>query len=316
MSPNLTLNLGLRYEYENGLTEAEDRWITEFDPDAMLSITEMAQAAYARNPIPQVAASDFRVLGGSIYASDPGATGKTWASASLWMPRVSGSYRIGQKTVIKAGWGLFYDTLNAADYTAANQLGYTAATTNVSSTDFGQTWLLANPMADPFPVRANGSRFESALEDSLGVDAILGTSFTRENPERLHARVQRWRVGVQRELRGRLAVEVAYSGAYTDRADIAIQQSYVPEQSYSTVTTARDNSAQSLMQQQVTNPFFIQNFAPLQTTDPALYQRMAGNAFFTARTVQRQTLLRAFPQLSGLTYANMPLGVVRPTRSR
>ena len=51
---NLTLNFGLRYEYEDGIKESEDRWLTEFDPDAALAITQLAQAAYARNPIPQV----------------------------------------------------------------------------------------------------------------------------------------------------------------------------------------------------------------------------------------------------------------------
>jgi hypothetical protein len=212
---------------------------------------------------------------------------------------------------------LFYDTLNAADYTNQNQLGYTSATTNVMSTDFGQTWLLGNPAAgvlptaDPFPVRSSGSRFEPALADSLGVNTILGTSFTRENTERQHARAQRWRFGLQRELPGRVAVELAYVGAYTDRADIAIQESYVPEQYYSTVTNVRDNSAQTLLQQQVTNPFFIDNFASLRTSNKALYDRMAGNAFFTARTIQRQQLIRAYPQLTGLTFNHVPLGVVK-----
>jgi hypothetical protein len=45
----------------------------------------------------------------------------------------------------------------------------------------------------------------------------------------------------------------------------------------------------------VPNPFRITNFASLQTTNPVLYQRMAGSSFFTAATVQRQNLLRAFP---------------------
>ena len=29
---NLTLNFGLRFEYEGGIKEADDRWLTEFDP--------------------------------------------------------------------------------------------------------------------------------------------------------------------------------------------------------------------------------------------------------------------------------------------
>jgi len=235
----------------------------------------------------------------------------------MWMPRVSGAYTLGERTVIKGGYGLFYDTLNAGDYTGFNQLGYSSATTNVTSTDFGQSWLLGDPrngvlpLVDPFPVRLGGGRFEQPIEDALGVDAILGSSFTREDPNRRHARVQRWRIGVQQELLRNLAVEVAYTGAYTDRVGRNIAEVYVPEQYYSSVTTGRDATAQALLQQQVTNPFNIGNFASLAVTNPVLYQRMAGNSFFTAATIQRQALLRGYPQLSGLTYANLPLGVVK-----
>ena len=314
---DLTLNFGLRYEYENGIRESQDRWLTEFDPTAQLAITQMAQAAYARSPIPQVPVGEFRVLGGSVYAGAPGASGLSWKGESMWMPRVSGAYKMGERTVVKGGYGLYFDTLNAGDYAAFNQFGYSSATTNVSSTDFGRTWLLGDPfngispLTNPFPVRLGGGRFEEPIGDSLGVNSIVGSAFTREDPQRKHPRVQRWRVGVQREVLRGLAVEVAYAGSYADRVGRSINEVYVPEQYYSTVTSARDTTQQTLLQQQVTNPFNISNFAALAATDPVLYARMAGNAFFTAATVQRQTLLRGYPQLTGLTYNNLPLGVVK-----
>jgi len=316
---NLTLNFGLRYEYEPGIAEDENRWITGFDPNATLAISQIAEAAYAANPtIPQLAASQFKVRGGSLYADAPGAPTETWKGQSMWMPRVAAAYQLGQKTVLKGGYGLFFDTLNAADYANANQAGYTSATVNDTSTDFGQTWLLGNPAAgvsprqDPFPMRADGSRFVPALGNSLGLDAITGGAFTRENPNRQHARVQRWRVGVQRELPGRVAVEIAYSGAYTDRADMTTNQSYIPESFYSTVTDRRDNSVQSFMTGSVANPFYIGNFASLQASNPALYRRMASQSFFSSRTIQRQNLIRAFPQFggTGLQFRNLPLGIV------
>ena len=314
---NLTLNFGLRYEFEDGIKESEDRWLTQFDPNAQLAITQGAQAAYARSPIPQVPVSEFRVLGGSLYAGAPGASGLSWKGESMWMPRVSGAYKMGERTVVKGGYGLFFDTLNSGDYSGFNQFGYSATTTNLASTDFGQTWLLGDPkngispLSNPFPVRLGGGRFEIPIADSLGVDSILGTSFTVEDPNRKHPRVQRWRIGVQREVLAGLAVEVAYSGSYADRVGRNINEVYVPEQYYSTNITSRDATAQSLLQQQVPNPFNISNFASLATTNPVLYARMAGNAFFTAANVQRQTLLRGYPQLTGLVYSNLPLGVVK-----
>jgi hypothetical protein len=58
----------------------------------------------------------------------------------------------------------------------------------------------------------------------------------------------------------------------------------------------------------VTNPYFINNFASLRTTDPVLYQRLASNATFSSATIQRVRLLRPFGALTTLNYSNLPLG--------
>ena len=118
----------------------------------------------------------------------------------MWMPRVAGSYRWNERTVLKGGYGLYYDTLNATSY-GANTGGYSVTTTNVSSNDFGLTWALGNPkagilpLADPFPVRANGSRYDASVGNTFGVDTQTGSGVTAPNLNREHPRVQRWRVG-------------------------------------------------------------------------------------------------------------------------
>jgi len=310
---NLTLNFGLRVEWENGIREADGRMLVGFDPNARLAISDAAEAAYAKAPLAQLPASLFRVTGGAIYATAPGQDGTTWKPETLWMPRLSFAQKLGEKTVFKGGYGVFYDTLNANDFTA-NVLGYNPTTTNTNSTDFGRTFRLGNPyagvlgIADPFPLRADGTRFDDVVGASLGLDSVSGQSYTTQNTDRVHARQQRWRLGIQRELLRNLAVEAAYEGSYSDRLDIAVRQDYLPEQFWIPGSlNARDAATQAFLVGTVANPFALANVASLQTSNPALYQRMASNAFF-APTVQRNRLLRPFPQINNLTYGNLPLG--------
>jgi hypothetical protein len=314
---NLTLTAGLRFEWEDGISEDDDAMIVDFDPTARLAITDLAEAAYARAPIPQVPASDFRVRGGSIFASDSGQDGKSWRSQAMWMPRLAAVYKLGERTVIKAGYGMYYDTLNAADFNPNTQ-GFSSTTTVTNSTDFGQTFLMGNPyrgelgFSDPFPVRANGTRFDQPTGSRLGVDTIAGSGFTNLNQNHRHARQQRWRIAVQREFAKNLSVEVSYDGAYSDDIEVGIRQDFLPEQYWIPGSrNARDTATQALLTGQVTSPYALSNFAVLQSTNPLLYQRMAANSFFTATTVQRHRLLRQFSHINNLTYSNLPLGEVK-----
>ena len=314
---NLTVNLGLRFEWENGISEDAGEMVVDFDPAAKLAISDLAEAAYARAPIPQLAAADFHVRGGSLFATDPGQNGTVWRPQAMWMPRLSAAYKLGEKTVLKAGYGVYYDTLNAADYGLNNQ-GFSATTNNTNSTNFGQTFLLGNPyagqlgFADPFPLRADGTRFDEPTGSSLGVDTIAGSGYTIHNQNHEHARQQRWRFGVQRELARNLSVEVAYDGSYSDRIEMSIREDYLPQQYWIPGSlNARDTAAQSVLTANVTNPYTLANFAALRTTNPVLYQRMSANGFFTSSTTQRNRLLRPFSQINNLTFSNLPLGKVR-----
>ena len=312
-TPNLTLNFGLRYEYQNGIVESQRRDIVGWDPDAVTAITALAEAAYAASPNPYRPASTFQVRGGPIFASDPASNGRSWTGQSMWMPRISGAYRLGNRTVLKAGYGMFYDTLNASTYTPLTT-GYSATSTRVTSNDFGQTWALGNPalgilpQTDPFPLRADGTRFDPTVGDSLGIDSLLGNTVTISNPDREHPRVQRFRASVQRDLWGTTAIEVAYNYQVGDRLPMTLRMDYLPEE-YWNDSNVRDLTQQNFLNTNVPNPFLLSRFSSLQATNPALYARMAGNSFFTNTTVQQNRLLRGpYPQYNGLSFSNLPLG--------
>jgi len=307
---DLTVNAGLRFEYETGVKEQDGHMIVGWDPTARLAITDGAQAAYLASGLQNQAGmpATLTVLGGPVYAGD---SGVSQPAEAMWMPRVSASYLIGERTVLKGGYGLYYDTLTAADYFAA-QAGYSVTTTSVISNDLGRTFNWATPATgsasfDPFPVRSDGTRWDPIVGDALGVNSVLGGTLSTENGQRQHARQQRWRFALQRELLSNLSVEVAYTGAFNDRLPVNIRGDYLPEQ-YWDASNTRNTAANAFLTQNVTNPYFINNFASLRTTDPVLYQRLASNPTFSSATIQRQRLLRPFGALTNLTYSNLPIG--------
>ena len=75
-------------------------------------------------------------------------------------PRLGLAYRLTDAIVLRGGYGMFYDTLTAANYTPLTT-GYSATTTRVTSNDFGQTWALGNPALGILP-RGGGSRVDGA----------------------------------------------------------------------------------------------------------------------------------------------------------
>ena len=236
------------------------------------------------------------VRGGSVFATDPGQDGATWKGQAMWMPRVSAAYKLGERTVVKAGYGLYYDTLNAGD-SLPNQTGYSVTTTTGNSSDLGRTFLVNLNTRHRRSVSRCAPTAPGSMPRSVPRSAstrMLGNAFTAENLNREHSRQQRWRVSVQRELRSNLSLEVAYSGSYSDRIGRNIRQDYLPEQ-YWNDSNERNTTANTFLTANVTNPFRITNFASLQTSNPVLYNRLAGNTFFTSTTIQRNRLLRAFP---------------------
>jgi len=82
----LTLNFGLRFEFEQGITERYDRMLIGWDPTLKLKISDAAVAAYAAKPLAEVPASSFSVLGGSLYANAQGQGRRAWKSQAMFLP--------------------------------------------------------------------------------------------------------------------------------------------------------------------------------------------------------------------------------------
>jgi len=189
---------------------------------------------------------------------------------------------------------------------SSSQTGFSRTTSTTLTNDFGVNWLAGDPgkgvspLTDPFPVRSDGTRFDAPTRDALGLMARAGRGWSFNDYDREHARQQRWRIGVQRSLTSSMVFEAAYAGSYSDRVGLARNLSPLPEKYWADGLKRNDAIANDL-NANVTNPFLLRNFASLQSSSPLVYQDMSTQSFYTSSTIRKSQLLRAFPQMNGLT---------------
>src|SRR5262249_54101686 len=124
----LTLNLGVRYERDLGLTERFNRALTGFDFNAPSPISAAAAAAYARNPIAEVPVSQFKTQGGLLFAS-PSHRATYNTQSHYFSPRVGFAWSLNQKTVLRGGAGVFFFPLSGG----LVQTGFSTSTPLVAS---------------------------------------------------------------------------------------------------------------------------------------------------------------------------------------
>jgi hypothetical protein len=104
---------------------------------------------------------------------------------------------------------------------------------------------------------------------------------------------------VQRQFGRSMVISAAYTGFYAGDLPITRTLSALPAQYWAT-GTMRNAAIASNLNTSVTNPFYIGNFASLQTASPVIYQALASRAFFTSATITKAALLQPFSQMGTL----------------
>ena len=275
VTSRLTFNLGLRYEIDFPLTERYNRTVRGFDAVTALPIESTVQSNYARSPIPEIAAGQFRVRGGLTFAGLNGQPRTLWnTNTTNFAPRAGLAYQINARTVVRAGYGVFYDL----DRQSVIQTGFSRQTALVPTLDNGLSF--AASAADPFP---NGWSQPSGA--SLGLMTYAGQGISFFNPNLRTPYVQRWQFGVQREIKRQTVVELAYVGNRGTRLRTTRAPNAVPRQYYSTLPE-RDQTWINYITAAVANPF---------------YPLLPGTSLASS-TVGRSQLLRPYPQFTGVSY--------------
>lgn len=307
VSPKLTVIPGIRYEYEYGVSEKENRLIVGWDSTASLPIAAAANTAYqaalaAATPAQQaVLPSSLTIQGGPIYAKVNGAPSSIWPNSLRVLPRIAFTYQVTPSTVIRAGYGLFFDTLNALELPEGNlpdQDGFSASTSIPSSNNYGANFnaLGYNPLANPFP-----TGFNQPIGSAGGSMYYAGANPTIY--DRAHfrpARANRGSVSVQHQFGSSTEVEVAWVGQLTTDTSVSHNVAFAPQAVFAGGNQP-NNVTNTLMGSKLTNPFNLANFSALQASNPIQYSLIARQGLFTSTTDTVGGLIRGYSQMGGLT---------------
>ncbi len=271
VSPRLTLNLGLRYEYEQGLSEREDRISTGWAFDSPFPI---------QVPGLRPDGTPLALTGGLLYAGVDGAPRVQGApNRRQFGPRAGAAYSINDRTVLRSGYGLFWAPLQgiSADEWGSATMGFNQTTDYVATGANRFVPCDTCSLTNPFP-----SGLRQPQGSALGRMTGAGSTVVFVDPDSRMGRFHRYSAGIQRELPLRVVLDVTYLGALgrdliggiPAGGPLNINQL---DRRYFALGTA--------LQEPVANPFFG---TPLAV------------GILATPTIARGQLLRPYPQFDGV----------------
>lgn len=185
VTSRLTLNLGLRWDYESPQSERFDRQNRGFD-------------ATAPSPL-KAPGLDLR---GGLLFTDADRRLPFRRDLNNWQPRIGVAYQFRQGSVLRAGYGLTY----LPTFDTGYNNGFSVETPYVSSLDGGIT--PSGRWSNPYP-----DGIQQPYGRTLGLATMLGRSFSYGFPERVIPYTHQYSFGLQQELPGRLLVDASYVGS-------------------------------------------------------------------------------------------------------
>jgi hypothetical protein len=256
----LTLNLGLRWDYESPTAERYNQLNAGFDKTATSPLV----------------APGLSPKGGLLFVNKDNRLPYK-RDLNNFGPRVGVAYQLNEKTVLRGGYGLSY--LPAFD--PGTRLGFSVGTDYVASTDGGLK--PANTLSNPYPnglIRPSGS--------ALGLATLLGQSFTFYDTDVQIPKNHQFSFGVQREIPWKMVLDVSYIGSRS--------RNLITSQSINEVSAADLAKGAAVLNAQVTNPLagLIPSNAALN--GPTIVQSQLLRPFpqFTSLTQDRMTIGRAW----------------------
>ena len=213
--PNLTLNIGVRYEYESPLKIAHNIY-SRFDP----------------------ASGQMLVAGLNASASLNIQTPKNDIS-----PRIGFAYAVDQKTVIRGAFGTFFGTIFQ---NLGGQVAFPGYDNNISYNNLGTAIPQPFSLSQGFPLSppvTGGDPRQAPLYVNATDSSPYSISGVEFNYMSKMPVVEQWNLGFQRTLPLALTLEVNYVGNHAVHLPYNVPYNIVPLTSVDAVTLANTTKA-------------------------------------------------------------------------
>jgi hypothetical protein len=287
VSAKLTLDLGLRWEYEGPITERFNRAVRGFDYAFVQPIEAAARTAYAAKPDSILQPDQFRLRGGLTFAGANGQPRFFYDRVIFnFAPRAGFAYAWRKNTIARGGFGVYPIALGipACGATGGSpcvwQSGYSQNTPLVASLDNGQTFIAT--LARPYP-----SGILAPAGNALGARTYLGQGIQFYDTNTRTPYSMRWSMNLQQLLPGEVLIEVGYVGSKSVKLPVSRNLIGTPNQ-YLSTAPERDQSRIDYLSANIPNP-------------------MAGllpGTGLNGATIQRARLVAAYPQFAGASVLN------------
>jgi len=170
----LTVNLGVRYEYNTAATDIKGLWRSlDFNQqvDGIPTLVPKIRTPY--------------------HFNDP--------EKKMFMPRIGLAYRLSEKTVIRTGYGIYYNVHQLNNYTILNLNPPLSGSAAFSNTAADGVITNSNPITSQNPFGALSS-----------TSIINANTLNRKD---FQPRLHQWSLGIQRQLPWQSVLDVGYVGS-------------------------------------------------------------------------------------------------------
>jgi hypothetical protein len=287
-TPNLTVNVGLRYELALPRTERHNRqnW---FDPNAINPLN--GGSITYQDPLTQQTVTRT-LYGGERFTNADNRTNWDTNYKNI-QPRFGFSYKIVDKTVMRGGYGIYFgQTRSGANGVGSyGTQGYNVSTGVITTynNDGATPYLhLSNPFPNGF-VQPQGSSLGLLNDVGFGAIGPIRSGYDIKTPYE-----QSWSFGFERQLPWNTLIDVEYIGKkgthlyFSGANSLDTLGSQIENYSATQINT---------LNSYVTNPFSSQNGGPI--SDP--------NSTLASPTVQGYQLELPYPQFTSVTTDVQPI---------